>query len=317
MPDRQTNDDSAFPVASYDTARRRRLVGLKDEDYQRIATIKPLITQNVDKHVAVFFDYLSKLPEAHELFSKPVILDEAKRAKYDHLLEMVEGQYEDHYIGQRAKLGSLYSRANLELQAFLGAFQILAVSLDADIAGHFKSDAANAAAHIASLRKVSALDLGVIVDVLVAERERTILAQQEAIRELSTPTLQVRDRLLILPIIGMLDSHRAKQLTDGLLQSIRARRAKVVVMDITGVAAVDSKVANHLIQTVAASRLMGATVIVTGLSAEIAQTLVTLGVDLGRIQTVGDLQGGLEEAERVLGYKVVMIAKDAAERSAG
>jgi rsbT co-antagonist protein RsbR len=76
-------------------------------------------------------------------------------------------------------------------------------------------------------------------------------------------------------------------------------------MDITGVAAVDSKVANHLIQTVAAARLMGATVIVTGLSADVAQALVALGVDLGRINTIGDLQGGLEEAERLLGYKVV------------
>jgi rsbT co-antagonist protein RsbR len=76
-------------------------------------------------------------------------------------------------------------------------------------------------------------------------------------------------------------------------------------MDVTGVAAVDSKVANHLIQTVAAARLMGASVIVTGLSADVAQALVALGVDLTRINTIGDLQGGLEEAERMLGYKVV------------
>ena len=76
-------------------------------------------------------------------------------------------------------------------------------------------------------------------------------------------------------------------------------------MDITGVAAVDSKVANHLIQAVAAARLMGANVIVTGVSADVAQSLVALGVDLRSIRTMSDLQGGLEEAERMLGYKVV------------
>jgi len=70
------------------------------------------------------------------------------------------------------------------------------------------------------------------------------------------------------------------------------------------VAAMDSKVANHLVQTVEASRLLGASIIVTGLSPEIAQTLVTIGVDLGKMHTVGDLQGGIEEAERLLGYKV-------------
>jgi len=139
----------------------------------------------------------------------------------------------------------------------------------------------------------------------VDERERVIREQQAAIRELSTPVLQVRGRLLILPIIGVLDSQRARQLTEQLLGAIQANRAKVVVIDITGVASIDVTVANHLVQTVEASRLMGASAILTGLSSGIAQTLVDLGVDLGSMRTVGDLQGGLEEAERLLGYRVI------------
>ena len=140
----------------------------------------------------------------------------------------------------------------------------------------------------------------------VQERERIIRQQQEAIRELSTPVLQVRERLLILPIIGLIDPQRARQLTEQLLQGIRSNRAKVVVMDITGVPSIDVNVANYLVQTVDAARLMGATLIVTGLSPEIAQTLVVIGVDLGKMETVGDLQGGIEKAERMLGYKVVL-----------
>ena len=147
----------------------------------------------------------------------------------------------------------------------------------------------------------------------VQERERVIRQQQEAIRELSTPVLQVRERLLILPIIGVIDSQRAKQLTEQLLRGIRSNRAKVVVVDITGVPTIDSTVANHLVQTVEASRLMGASVIITGLSSEIAQTLVTIGVDLSKMNAVGDLQGGIEEAERLLGYKV-MLTTDIAAR---
>jgi rsbT co-antagonist protein RsbR len=144
----------------------------------------------------------------------------------------------------------------------------------------------------------------------VQERERVIRQQQEAIRELSTPVLPVRERLLILPIIGVIDPHRARQLTEQLLVGVRSNRAKVVVMDITGVPTIDVKVANHLVQTVEAARLLGATVIVTGLSPEIAQTLVTIGVDLGKMNTVGDLQGGIEEAERLLGYRVVSQTND-------
>jgi rsbT co-antagonist protein RsbR len=147
----------------------------------------------------------------------------------------------------------------------------------------------------------------------VTERERIIRQQQEAIRELSTPVLQVRERLLILPIIGVLDGQRARQLTEQLLRGIRTNRARVVVIDITGVPAIDSTVANHLVQTVDASRLMGASVIITGLSSEIAQTLVTLGVDLSKVNAVGDLQGGIEEAERLLGYTVISGAVDKAD----
>jgi rsbT co-antagonist protein RsbR len=138
----------------------------------------------------------------------------------------------------------------------------------------------------------------------VDERERVIRQQQDAIRELSTPVLPVRERLLILPIIGVLDSERARQLTEQLLAAIRTHRAKVVVIDITGAPDVDEAVANHLVRTVDAARLMGASAIITGLSPEIARTLVTIGVDLSKMNTIGDLQGGLEEAERLLGYTV-------------
>ena len=144
----------------------------------------------------------------------------------------------------------------------------------------------------------------------VQERERIIRQQAEAIRELSTPVLQVRERLLILPIIGVLDDQRADQLTEQLLGGIRRHRAKVVVIDITGVPEITAEVANHLVQAVDASRLMGAGVIITGLSPEIAQTLVTIGVDLTKMNTVGDLQGGIEEAERLLGFKVTRAGDD-------
>ena len=144
----------------------------------------------------------------------------------------------------------------------------------------------------------------------VQERERIIRQQADAIRELSTPVLQVRERLLILPIIGVLDDQRADQLTEQLLGGIRRHRAKVVVIDITGVPEMTAEVANHLVQAVDASRLMGAGVIITGLSPEIAQTLVTIGVDLTKINTVGDLQGGIEEAERLLGFRVTRVSDE-------
>jgi rsbT co-antagonist protein RsbR len=140
---------------------------------------------------------------------------------------------------------------------------------------------------------------------VIEGRERTIRAQQEAILELSTPVLRVRDRLLILPIIGMIDDARARQLTRQLLNAIRDHRAKVAVIDITGVPVMDASVAGYLVHAVGASQLLGASLIVSGVSAGIAMQLVNIGVDLQELRTVGDLQQGIEEAERVLGLRVV------------
>jgi rsbT co-antagonist protein RsbR len=160
-----------------------------------------------------------------------------------------------------------------------------------------------------TLGKVLFLDLSLAIDSYVYDRDRTIRSQQRELEKLSTPVLQLRPGLLILPIIGVLDSRRAQQLTEQLLHSIRTRRGKVVVLDVTGVAAVDSRVANHLIQTVDAARLMGATAIVTGVSPEVAQTLVGLGISLGNVTTVADLQGGIDEADRLLGLQVVPVTE--------
>lgn len=168
-------------------------------------------------------------------------------------------------------------------------------------------DLAEMQAMYRTLAKILFLDLSLAIDSHLFERDRTIRAQQRQLEELSTPVLQLRPGLLILPIIGMLDSRRAQQLTEQLLRAIRSRRAKVVVLDVTGVAAVDSRVANHVIQTVDAARLMGATAIITGVSPEVAQTLVGLGISLGNVMTVADLQGGIDEADRLLGLRVVAV----------
>lgn len=137
-------------------------------------------------------------------------------------------------------------------------------------------------------------------------RQKQVLIQREAdIRKLSVPILQLREGLLILPIIGTLDRDRANQLTENLLLSIGSTRAKVVVIDVTGVAGIDSAVASHLVKAADAARMMGANVIVTGLSAAVAQTLVELGIPFGTLATMGDLQSGIEAAELHLGYRLI------------
>jgi len=235
---------------------------------------------------------------------------------YDNYVEVLETGSVEALQAYARNLSERIIPRGVETHEVLGIVLLLRDVLARSLFGKYQSDFAllnsgGDAYEPAANRIASTVGVG-----FVQERERIIRQQQEAIRELSTPVLQVRDRLLILPIIGVIDPQRARQLTEQLLRGIRANRAKVVVVDITGVPSVDATVANHLVQTVDASRLMGANVIVTGLSSEIAQTLVTIGVDLGKINAVGDLQGGIEEAERLLGYKVIMTGEAANEPQA-
>jgi rsbT co-antagonist protein RsbR len=292
--------------------RRKRIVGLEPADLGRIATLKELVRERADEYTAAFFQHLATLDEARPLLANRAALDRARQLKREHLLAMAEGDYGIPYVEQRLELGVLYAKVGLDARVFLGAFHRLLMAIGSSVMKRYERSPTEGFEGFMALKKVAFFDIGLIVDTLVYERERIIRQQQEAIRELSTPVLQIRGRMLLLPIIGVIDTHRARFITENLLRAIRTNRARVVVMDVTGVATIDSRVANHLLQTVAAARLMGALVIVTGLSSEVAQSLVGLGIELTKLNTVGDLQGGIEEAERILGYRVVQTEAGAA-----
>ena len=119
---------------------------------------------------------------------------------------------------------------------------------------------------------------------------------REAIQELSTPIIPLYTGVLAVPLVGRVDSQRAQALTEAMLEAIAREQAELVLLDITGVAVVDTNVANHLLQTARAAALLGSQVVLVGISAEVAQTLVQLGLDLGQLVTLSNLQSGLEFA---------------------
>lgn len=127
------------------------------------------------------------------------------------------------------------------------------------------------------------------------EKLATIERQREAIRDLSTPIIELWDDILTLPIVGVVDTQRSVEMTERLLHRIVQGKARCVIIDITGVEVVDTMTANHFIKMVNAARLLGAYCVVTGISPLIAQTLVQIGVDLREVKTLGSLKEGLRE----------------------
>lgn len=132
----------------------------------------------------------------------------------------------------------------------------------------------------------------------------TIKRQQSAIAEMGTPIIQVWDKVLCLPVVGVVDSRRSAEMMDSLLSTIVETECRCVIVDITGVDVVDTQTADHFIKMVRAASLLGASCMITGVSPQIAQTLTQIGVDLSGISTLRNLQAGLEESFETLKIKV-------------
>ncbi|WP_322490436.1 STAS domain-containing protein [Chloroflexus sp.] len=138
----------------------------------------------------------------------------------------------------------------------------------------------------------------------IHDQAEQIEAQQQTIRELSTPILPLYEGILVLPLVGVIDSFRASQIMERLLTAIAERQSDIVIIDITGVPVIDTAVANYLLQTARAAQLIGTQVILVGIGPEIAQTIVQLGVDLSGIAIGANLQNGIELALRRIGSAI-------------
>lgn len=164
-------------------------------------------------------------------------------------------------------------------------------------------DASGAITHLCAFLRDVTREIDQAHAIVAAQAE--IAAQRTMIESLSSPVIQVWQGILTMPLIGTIDSRRALNITSSLLEAISRQQAHCVILDITGVPIVDTQVAQHLIQTAQACRLLGCEVVLVGVGVEIAQTLVQLGVDLSVLKTLANLQAGIAWAFKRLNLAIV------------
>jgi rsbT co-antagonist protein RsbR len=174
----------------------------------------------------------------------------------------------------------------------------------------FREEPATLYKEILSMNKIMDSLSMVTMETYIKGREEVILRQTNEMSEISTPVIRVWEGILALPIIGTLDSARTQVVMEALLEEIVATGSRIAILDISGVPTVDSLVAQHLIKTVSAARLMGAECIISGIRAEIAQTIVHLGIDLTNIYTKASLASALKMSFAMLNIQVTKAAQN-------
>jgi rsbT co-antagonist protein RsbR len=233
---------------------------------------------------------------------------------------------EQDAVAARA-LGSEFGQQGLGLLALLDA---QAATIET-VAGRFGGAAQPIG--IVSHYFTELIDSFVVAEQAEIERQRaemeraytsTVVAQQEqqdqlrsTIRELSTPIIPVYAGILVLPLVGSIDSRRATEITERLLEAIAAQQAEIVIIDITGVSVIDTSTANHLLMTTRAANLLGSRVMLVGMGAEIAQTIVHLGVELHGLTTLADLQAGIAHALERVGLAIQPLQEQRRDNTGG
>lgn len=284
-------------------ASRRAFFGVTNEDLSRLLSLRSFAERHTQDIIDAFYDLLLQHPETTKFFPDELVVRRVKGLQCAYFLGLFDGRCDLAYVENRLLVGAAHERIGLAPKWYMGAYrrylEVLRERLFADL------PVAEAGAAFESVSRLVFFDMSIAIDTYIAANVETIGRHQLAIRELSTPVIRVHDRILLMPLVGTIDSMRANQIMDTLLLRVVEEQARYIIVDIAGVPVVDTKVADNLIKTTAAVRMLGAQTIVTGISAPIARTLVQLGVDVSAMHTRSRLQEGIELALELAGKVIV------------
>lgn len=281
---------------------RRAFFEVTDDDLARLASLRPFAESHSAAVVEALYQLILGHPESRAFFTDESMVTHVKKMQREYFIGLFAGRCDQPYVEDRLRVGAAHERIGLAPKWYIGAYsRYLRIVLDQMMV---ELAPAEAQAAMQSITKLVAFDMAIAIDTYNAAYLETLARQQAAIRELSTPVIRVYERVLLLPVVGTVDSHRAEQIMEQVLLRVVEEQARVIIVDIAGVPVVDTRVADHLIKTTAAVRLLGAETVLTGISAHVARTIVQLGVDITNMHTLTRLADGIELALGIVGREI-------------
>ena len=283
--------------------RRRAFFAVNDEVLARLASLRPLAEKITDAIVEEFYALLLSHPDTAKFFADDATIRRVKRTQREYFMGLFSGRCDMAYVEDRLRVGAMHERIGLAPTWYLGAYrqylELVRRHFDAEI-----KDVTVSRDAFLSVQRIVFFDVALAIDTYIAANLEALGRHQAAIRELSTPVIRVLDRVLLLPLVGAVDSHRAQQIMESVLTHVVDAQARCIIIDIAGVPVVDTRVADHLLKTAAAVRLLGAEVVLTGITAQVARTMVQLGLDVSSMHTVSRLSDGIELALGMVGKAI-------------
>lgn len=273
----------------------RALFSVTDADLAALKQLGERVTPKMDEFVKAFYTWLRTLPEFDVYFPDQRMVDHVEELQRAYWLEVFAAQIDQAYFNRRLTVGETHARIGLPLGIYFSAMNRATILFTGELYDG-SLDAETYAAAVLALNKVSSMDTALVVDTYARISNEAAAAQSNALMEMSTPVTQIWEGILLLPLVGLIDSKRAQDIMDASLAKIADTQARIFILDISGVGVVDTAVANYLIKVTKATRLMGCESTISGVSPAIAQTITELGIDVGNVRTTANMRDALSEA---------------------
>jgi rsbT co-antagonist protein RsbR len=297
------NDMHGLMAGSLNARELLSIYRLDEEDLGRVRKFAELAKPRMQEMVDTWYEWLRTLPDYEEFFSDEATLRRVQELQQDYWDLFMKASVDDSYVAKRRRVGEAHARIGLPLNTYFAGMNMFMELFGRCVRGSDIEDGKQA--HIEeAVGKLLHLDTTIVVETYNLMVEETLTAQAKSLMEMSTPVTQIWSGILLLPIVGIIDSKRARDIMNATLAKIGETQARIFILDISGVGVVDTAVANHLIKITRATRLMGCDCTISGVSPSIAQTIVDLGIDVGRIKTTSTMKDALADAFHRVGMEI-------------
>lgn len=280
------------------------LYGITEDDLRLVRAFGDRALPRTDQWIGAWYEWLATQPEFERFFSDTATLERVQSLQRDYWSAFFAADVDTDYLERRRTVGETHARIGLPLHTYFAGMNRF-MELFAELGPVETATTADSEpTTLRAVTKLLHLDTALVVDAYSRVVEETVSAQSKSLMEMSTPVTQIWSDILLLPLVGIIDSHRARDIMNATLAKISETRARIFILDISGVAVVDTAVANNLIKITKATNLMGCSCTISGVSPAIAQTIVELGIDTGTIKTTSTMRDALADAFRRVGMEI-------------